>query len=156
MVRRQVENGRVVYIPEIEPTVAKPTAVPMTSEFWQLPQNEQELVDAVSWAAGGQTLLDTDAASTTVLELLVQRESGNLFLHMINYDAARVPSVGPVKVAVRVAGEKSFGQVTVMSPDRGSDVVIPHKVASGSGTGATLSFTVPKLETYNLVVIQPG
>jgi hypothetical protein len=125
----------------------------MTSKFWKLPQNMQELLDAVSWAAGGRILLQSDANSTIVLEILNQPASGTLLLHMINYNAARVPSVGQIEITLRLPDGREVEQVTVMSPDRGSHEVIPHKVNSVDEDGATVSFTVPDLETYNLVAI---
>ena len=153
LLRRQAGKGRVVYIPEIIPAIEKPSRVSMTSEFWKLPLNAQELVDAVKWAGGGSILLDTDAPSTTALEVLEQEKNSSLLLHMINYDAARTPSIGEIKVSLRVPGGREVGDVTVMSPDRESVQVVPHQQTTQNGGETRVTFTVPELQTYNLVAM---
>ena len=37
-------KGRVVYIPEIQPSIPKPLTVAMTSQYWKLPVNWKELL----------------------------------------------------------------------------------------------------------------
>jgi hypothetical protein len=153
VIRRQVGEGRVVYIPEIIPAIEKPSTVSMTSEFWKLPLNAQELVDSVKWAGGGSALLEADASQTIVLELLEQAEKGKWLLHMINYHAARNPSAGAVRVSLRVPDGWEVEDVTVMSPDRASGQGVTHQQITQSGGETRVTFTVPELQTYNLVVV---
>src|SRR6266568_2239882 len=51
-VRNTVGRGRVVYLPEVKTDAEKPPTTAMTSEYWKLPFNEEELTAAVKWAAG--------------------------------------------------------------------------------------------------------
>ena len=82
----------------------------MTSAFWKLPLNAEELVDSVHWAGGGSELLVSNASSTTVLEVLEQKESGALLLHMINYDSEVTPSLENVEISLRIPDGVEVGQ----------------------------------------------
>lgn len=155
LVRRQVGEGRVVYIPEIVPSVKKPAAVPMTSRFWQLPLNAQQLIESVRWAAGDRMILESKADNTVVMEVLEHQESGALLLHMINYDSARVSSANNLEIVLSVPPGTEIEEVRVLSPDAGDAKVIPHRLIQAEGSEARVSFTVPQLQTYNLVVVEP-
>lgn len=154
LVRRLIGKGRVVYIPEVVPAIDKPISAPMTSEYWKLPVNVDELIESVEWAGGGTQLLRTKANSTTVMELLRQQESGDLLLHMINYDAAKEPSVKSIEVSLRAPTGAEIEQVAVLSPDLEKREVLSHRVVETAEDGSRVSFTVPRLDTYNLVVVQ--
>ncbi len=155
LVRRVVGEGKVVYIPEIIPAIKKPTPAPMTSEYWKLPLNAQELIDSVAWAAGGTLSLEAQAGPTTVLEVLQQQESGTLLLHMINYDSLNTPLVENVGISLRVPTGLEIEQVMLLSPDLEASEVIPHRMLETESDETRVAFTVPRLETYNLVVLRP-
>jgi hypothetical protein len=155
LVRRRVGEGRVVYIPEIIPTIVKPTSAPMTSRYWKLPVNTNELVESVEWASGGTPLLRAKATPTTVMELHRQQESGALLLHMINYDSVNTPSIENLEISLRVPGGVEIEQVRVLSPDRKTDEVIAHRMSKTERGEIRIALTVPQLQTYNLVAILP-
>ena len=154
MVRRQVGAGRVIYIPEIVPAIKKPPTVSMTSNYWKLPLNAKELIDAVNWASSEAMLLEANASSTTVLEVLEHEESGSLLLHMINYDAARTPSRENVKISLRAPEGGEVEEVKLLSPDLEESQVLSHRMTQSQGDESRVVFTVPQLQTYNLVVIR--
>ncbi len=69
-VRRREGEGRVVYLPEVNPAVEKPATEPMTSRYWHLPVNWKELVESVRWAGGDVPLVEIEGPLTVTAELL--------------------------------------------------------------------------------------
>ena len=147
-VKRQVEKGRVVYLPEVKPSVEKPSAVPMTSEYWHLPVNWEELVDAVIWAGGEDPQLRVEAPLTITAELLQQENEGRLLLHLINYGAEKNPEVKDVKITLGLR-ERKAKKVFTLSPD-GEEIGSLEFQENDAGIG----FTVPSMQTYSLVVVE--
>ncbi len=148
-VRNQVGRGRIVYLPEIKPAIAKPLGARMTSEYWKLPLNAKEIVDSVRWAAGGNFALEVNAPATVAVEPM-QRQAGNeLLVHLVNYDVARVPSVSNIGVSLRLPQNGRVDTVTLLSPDRADTPSLAYKVQDGR-----VEFTVPRLATYDLAVVR--
>ena len=124
-IRHDVGSGRLAYVAEVKPAIGKPPAVPMTYEYWKLPENWEGLVDAVQWAAGGQMTLEVEAPLTVTAELLRQPETGKLLLHLINYHADRTPVVQNINVRLRKSeGSKDF---VVLSPDAAAQTLTARK-----------------------------
>jgi hypothetical protein len=147
--RNQVGPGRVVYVPSVRPAVARPRATPMTSRFWKLPVNWQELLSAVSWAAKDDLSLVVKAPITVTAELQEQKGAGKLLVHLINYDADRKPQAGKIEVSLRIPQDKKVEQVTILSPDEPK----PQSVTCALKNGRAI-FMVPGLKTYSLAVLQ--
>ena len=147
-VRRHVGEGRVVYLPEVRPAVEKPAAEPMTSRYWHLPVNWPELVESVRWAGGGDPLLKIEGPLTVTAELLGQKRENRLLLHLINYGMEENPVVRNLRIDLR-SGEGEVRKVYTLSPD-GGEIDGLEFVAEGD----RIRFTLPRLETYTLVVIQ--
>ena len=147
-VRREWMKGRVVYIPEVKPALARPSGESMTSKYWKLPVNWPELVDAVKWAAGGMLSLDVTAPLSVTAELLHQKQSGGFVLHLINYDAARNPTVKDVRVRLDAGKVGKVRQVALHSPDLEGIHNLPFSETEGQ-----VRFSVPVLETYGVVQI---
>ena len=147
-VRRELGKGRVVYLPEVKPTVEKPAGAPMTSQYWHLPVNWQELVDAVVWAGEGDPLLQVEAPLTVTAELLRQENEGRLLLHLVNYGAEKNPSVTNVKVRLALRG-KEARKVFTLTPDGGEIPSLEFQTDN-----SRISFTVPTLQIYTLVVVE--
>jgi hypothetical protein len=148
-VRSAVGRGRVVYLPEVKPAVEKPPTAPMTSVYWKLPVNEEELIAAVKWAAGQRLSLEVKAPPTVAAELMEQRQKGELLLHLLNYNFVRTPSVANIEVSLQLPQGKKVRNVSLLSPDEETAEGLPATVRDGRA-----SFVVPRLETYDLVVIQ--
>jgi hypothetical protein len=147
--RNQVGQGRVVYIPEIKPAVAKPPAARMSSQYWKLPVNWKEFVDEVRWAAGGSLSLELDAPLTVVSELVQQKERSRFLVHLLNYDAQRTPSLKPIAVSLKVADGAKIRSVRLLSPDDPNPPAPQFAIRDGR-----LRFTVSRLQTYTLAVVE--
>jgi hypothetical protein len=144
--RHAVGRGRVAYLAEVKPAIEKPPAVPMSSEYWKLPTNWEDLVAAVRWAAGGQPTIEVKAPLTVTAELLRQPDTGKLFLHLINYDAPQTPRVENIEVRLRLMKEPK--EVSLHSPDFEGVRTLAYAMREG-----VLTFTVPELQVYNVVAI---
>jgi hypothetical protein len=149
-VRNQVGPGRVIYVAEVKPAIVKPSGKPMTSEYWKLPVNRDELVDAVRWASSGRLTLEVHGAPLTVtVNLLRQRSSGALQVHCVNFDIGGNPEVENIKVSVRLPEGKSAPQVRVHSPDQSETQSITPVIRDG-----TLECELPRLQFYSLLEIR--
>jgi len=146
--RNQVGRARVAYIPEIKPTTEKPPAVRMTSEYWKLPVNWQELIDAVKWAAGDQLSVEMNAPPTVVAELTEEKKKNEVLVHLLNYNVAKAPSVRNIEVSLRLPETKRASKVVLLSPDGGNSQAVPVALKNGR-----LTFTVPRLRTYTLAAV---
>ena len=149
MIRNQFGAGRVAYIPEVKPAIAKPRAVWMTSKYWKLPINSQELIEAVRWAAGDQLSLEVKAPGTVVAQVTAQKRDKKLLVHFLNYDVARVPRVTDVVADLKIPDGKNVKGVSLLTPDGSGIPNLPHTVRNGRVT-----FNVPVLQTYSLVAVQ--
>ncbi len=148
-VRNQVGRGRVVYVAGVRPTVEKPPAAHMVSQYWRLPVNWKELVEAVNWAAAGRLSLEVNAPLSVVAEVTEQRAEGKLLVHLLNYDVARTPLLSNIEVSLGIPEGKKVGRLSLLSPDE-ENTLSPSFVI----TNRRVSFTVPRLRTYELAVIQ--
>lgn len=146
--KNQAGKGRVVYIPEVQPSFPKPPSVAMTSRYWKLPVNWKKLVESVQWASGNSLSLNIEAPLSVTIELSEKKDKSALILHLVNFDS-KSPSVKNIKVEVQVPEGKKVSHVTVLTPDSRTDDILRFKE---SGTQAF--FTVPNLSIYNMVVIK--
>ena len=147
-VRNQAGKGRVVYISDVKPSIPKPPGARMTSQYWKLPENWKELVDAVQWAAGGRLSLEVKAPLTVVAELMEPKLAGELLVHFVNYGRVKTPSVSNIEVSVRIPQGKKASKVTLMSPDGGEE-----RQVTFAAKDDRISFTVPRLQTYTLALV---
>jgi len=148
-VHNQIGSGRVVYIPEVKPTIEKPHGEPMTSEYWKLPANWRELNESLKWAAGGQLSLEVVAPATVAAELTEQKQTKTLMVHLVNYNVAKTPYVKGIEVSLRLAEHQKVRKAFLLSPDEEGSK--PLVVTEKNGR-ATIS--IPQLRTYALAVIQ--
>jgi hypothetical protein len=146
--QRQVGKGRVVYIPGVQPSIPKPPGAAMTSLYWKLPINFNELIESVQWASCNNLSLTIEAPLTVTMELVQKEDMSALILHLLNFDSKN-PSVENIKVEVQVPEGKKITQVTVMTPDGRDNAIIQFKE-----NGKRAAFTVPQLLIYNLVVMK--
>ena len=120
-------RGRVVYVAEVRPAIEKPPAAWMTSQYWKLPLNWEELLGAVEWAASGKLSLEVRAPSTqhVVVELL--KQEGKLLVHLLNYSAPGTPHVDGIEVDLQIPEGRQVSQVKVLTPDREGEETVTHK-----------------------------
>jgi hypothetical protein len=148
-VRNQIGKGRAVYIAAVKPSIEKPPAQRTTSEYWKLPVNWEELIEAVQWAAAGRLSLQVNAPLTVAAEVTEQREEGRTIIHLLNYDAVRTPQVSNIGVSLEIPRGKKVKGISLLSPDEEGTSSPSFTTRNGS-----LLFTVPRLKTYTLAVIQ--
>jgi hypothetical protein len=146
--KNQVGKGKVVYIAEVQPSIPKPSTVAMTSQYWKLPVNCNELIESVQWASGNNLSLNVEAPITVTSELIQKEDKSALILHLLNFDP-RSPSVKNITVDVQVPEGKKVVKVTVMTPDGRDDESIQCKEK-----GNRVAFTVPQLSVYDMVVMK--
>ena len=146
--KRETGNGRVVYIPEVIPSVPKPPAVAMTSRYWKLPVNWKELVESVRWASGNDLSVNIEAPLTVTMELTQKEDNSALILHLVNFDSKN-PSVKNINVDIQVPEGKKVTNVTILTPDGRSDESLKFKE-----NGKRISFTVSQLSVYDIAVLK--
>ena len=121
----------------------------MTSAYWKLPVNYEELIAGVKWAAGGRLSLEVKAPPTVAAELLEQKQKGELLVHLLNYDVERTSSVADIEVSVELPRGRKVKSASLLSPDEAEAQNLPVTLRDGRG-----EFVVPRLQTYDLAVIQ--
>jgi len=147
-VRNQVGSGRVVYLPAVIPSIEKPPAERMTSEYWKLPSNWKELIEAVEWAAG-RLSLQVNAPLGVAAQVTEQRQEGRIMVHLLNYNAPRTPLVSDIGVSLEIPRGKKATRISLLSPDEQGT-----SSPSFTAKNGRLAFTVPHLKTYTLAVVQ--
>ena len=146
-VRHAYGRGRSVYLSAVRPAIPKPAGAPMTSGYWKLPVNSQEILDEVRWAANGVSL-DIKGPSTLVAEALEQPATGRLLVHLLNYDVERHPSIDNVQVSLKLPPNKTARAVQLVSPDVATTASAVVTMSNG-----TAAFTVPRIRTYTIAVV---
>ena len=135
-------NSRVVYIPAVRAAMAKPPGAGMTSRYWKLPLNAQELVEAVKRAAGGQLSLDVQAPPTVAAELMQQKD--RVIVHLLNYAKQRNENI---KVDIALPRGRTVARASLVSPDHARQS-LNCEVRDGHAR-----FVVPSLRTYEVGVL---
>ncbi len=150
-VQRRIGQGRVSYIAAVKAAIEKPAGARMTSQYWKLPLNWEEMIEQVRWAAGGKFTLEVEAPETLALAAAQQEQAGQdrRLVHLVNYAAPQGKTVSNVKVEVELPEGKGVRQVTLLTPDGKGSMTVQSQVAGGRAR-----FTVPDLETYILAVVQ--
>jgi hypothetical protein len=146
--KRQIGKGRVVYIPEVQPSIPKPPTVFMISRYWRLPVNWRELIESVQWVSANSLSVNIEAPLTVTMEIVQKVDKSALILHLVNFDS-KDPSVKNIKVDVQVPEGKKVTKVTVITPDDRDDDILQFKES-----GKRTVFIVPQLSTYNMVVMK--
>lgn len=147
IIKSLVGNGRVVYIPSVEPSVPKPPAAGMTSHYWKLPVNWKELMESVLWASGNNLSLSVKAPLSVTMELTQKEDKSALILHLVNYGFKKT-DVQNIKVDLQVPEGKKIKQVTFMTPDGINDEILRF-----NQNGKQIVFNVPYLSVYDMIVM---
>lgn len=146
-----LHGPRAIYIPHVKPAIEKPPAEPMLSKYWRLPLNAPELIDAVKRAAG-RLLLEVKAPPAVVAELTElpqQAGSQECLLHLLNYDAERIPQIANIEASLEIPAGKTVRRVSVISPDEPGSRRLSHDVRDGR-----VHVKVPLLRTYSVVILE--
>jgi len=150
-VRNQLGHGRVVYLAAVKPAIQKPPAVPMSSQYWQLPLNWEEMIVAVRWAVGGKFSLEVETPTTlsVATELMQQPAKNRRLVHLLNYAAPLGSTVYNVRVEVDLPEGKRVREVALLTPDGGGLTSAPSQTRENR-----VRLTVPDLKTYTLAVLE--
>ena len=150
--KKQVGRGRVGYLPAMEfdgPMPAHTSNFEITNEFWKRPKNWQEFIDLVHWAQNGQNPLSVSGPEFVVANCTCQPRKRITFVHLVNYNAAQLPSVKSIGISAALPDRHTATRVTLATPDTKSAQQINFVNASSR----TL-ITVPELQTYALIAIE--
>ena len=149
-IQRAFGKGRAVYIPRIEPSTPPPppdTNYNFTNRYWTLAKNHPDMVAAVKWAARDEFSADVEAPLWVTMELAQQPGTNSLLLHLLNFKTTVPLANIPVKLSIP-AGMK-VKEAVVETPDGGG-----RQVLNVATTGQTVSFRVPALKIYDLVLLR--
>ncbi|MFC1558638.1 hypothetical protein ACFL40_04705 [candidate division KSB1 bacterium] len=150
IVKNIFEKGRVVYIPEIVPSVQAPSGGfngYIAGKYWKLPTNSEELYDAVKWASNDNLTLEINSPDCVTAELLKQEKTGRLILHLVNYNCNEIYQ--DIKAKIRMNKNREEYKITLYSPDIDKPVQLSSEYKNNM-----LSFTVPDIKIYNFIVIE--
>ncbi len=148
LTQKQTGLGKVVYIPAVRAAIPKTSAVAMTSRYWKLPVNTKELIESVKWASGNHLTLLMEAPQNVTMELMKKDDNSSMILHLINYDIKN-PAIKNIKVDVQIPEGKKVTKITVKTPDGRNEEQLLYRENSDR-----ITFTVPQLSIYNLVIIK--
>lgn len=148
-VKNIINDGRVVYLPEIIPSIVKPSGAGMTNQFWKLPKNNEAILESVKWAAKEKLSLIVKAPVYVTAELTQSIDKSKIMLHLINFNNKKNTIVTNIEVSIEIPEGKIPQQVNLLSPDIKEISSIKFEVLNGR-----IKYTVPQLDTYNLVVME--
>lgn len=93
--------------------------------------------------------LEVKGPATLVAEPLKQPDTGRVLVHLLNYDDERHPTIENVQVSLKLPADKSVRIVQLLSPDAPA----ANNATVTSSNGA-VSFTVPRIRTYTIAVLE--
>jgi hypothetical protein len=160
---RKEGKGRIVYVPEIirgdspgaraqpgnenpEPGATTQRGARMTPAQWVLPKNHGAINQAVVGGLPKGLSIVSETPFTTVMNLLTRPASRETLVHFVNFDRAN--PLRPFSVVVRKQFPGPIKSVIGLSPDRDQ----PQPLTFQEG-GERVSFTVPSLSSYAMIVI---
>jgi hypothetical protein len=156
-------KGRIVYIPQIqradlstekgtagagnaEPGADSQSTPKLSPSQWLLPKNHQEIYETITNNLPKGLSLTTETPLTTVAELLTRTETLETLVHFVNFDGKHPLSSFKATVRKQFAGEVK--SVTAFSPDADDPAPLKFETA-----GDVVSFTVPAMRIYSMIVI---
>jgi hypothetical protein len=146
--RNLAGKGKVVYIPEVQPSIPKPLTAAMTSQYWKLPVNSRELIESVIWASGSRLSISIEAPLSVTSELVQKTDKSAMILHILNFNY-RNSSVKNIRIDLQVPEGKKVSQITVLTPDGKDDENLGFK-----DEGTKVIFTVSLLSIYDMIVVK--
>jgi hypothetical protein len=149
-IRRTFGMGRVVYVPRIEPATRLPEPridSTIAPELWMLPNNHQDLTEAVKWASGDTLSASIDAPEWVTSELAEQKSSNTWLLHLLNFRPEQ--PIENIPVHIRIPEGLRLQKATIGVPGQSGDQAVRYSQAAGIAT-----LTVPRLDVYALVTMR--
>ncbi|MBD3287821.1 hypothetical protein GF337_03380 [candidate division KSB1 bacterium] len=147
-IRESVSKGRAVYIPIVQPAKPLPRdRDSFTSKHWYLPVNWRQLADAVRWAGNEDFSVVVEGPTSLLMNLVEQKKTGNLILHLLNFNANKPEKDIPVQITKNQ--NKRISRISYKSPDEKEEQKIMF-----TDEEEKLTFTVPGVSVYGIVVIE--
>jgi hypothetical protein len=149
--RKALGRGRSVYISELEFDGSSPPDQPyftLGTEFWKRPKNWQDLVDAISWAAGEKMPVSVIAPDFVAMNLLEQIAKRRRIIHLVNYGTEANRSIAGISIRCATPEGKTATAVRFYAPDESESKPIDFRL---EGTEAV--FKAPELQTYGVVTV---
>jgi hypothetical protein len=150
--RKQYGQGRAVYVPQVVYDGPLPEPEPyftISNRFWKRPKNGEEIVEAIRWAANDDIPMQISGPEFLVTNLVEQPEKQRRLIHLINYNAPKVPEIPSVDVSCKAPNGKVVNGVMMYEVDSES----PTSINFSAGSSA-IAFTIPRVKTYAIVAIQ--
>jgi len=142
--RLELGRGRLYYLPAFESHEQVPeTDDRVYPDYWYLPLNWEEFLEGLSWCRGGEFSVVVETKPWVAAAQY--RKGTSRQVHLVNYWPGHAVSLIPV-----IFNEKKFrpGKAVLYSPEQVplELEVLPY--------GQGRSVTVPRLETYGVLVVE--
>ena len=150
-VRKQTGKGCTVYFPGIEFDGPLPEPEPyftISNKYWKRPKNWEELITEIRWAAHEEMPAEISGPEFLAANLVWQPEKRRKMIHLVNYNAEAEPSISSIDVKCRLAEGTAVQAVKLYAIHQESPADISFKTGP-----AAISFTVPEIKTYALIVV---
>ncbi|MEO6981761.1 MAG: beta-galactosidase [Edaphobacter sp.] len=147
--RVEVGQGRAVYIPRIEPALAPPlpqVAFAFPNHYWRLPNNHDDLIASIHWAARFRLSAEVDAPPWVTLEL-ARQENGPLLLHLVNFKPKE--TIRNIKALVRPPARFRVKEAVLVNPEDHTEIKLDLVAAQGG-----VSMVIPSMSVYALVILR--
>ena len=149
--RKQYGKGRVIYFPTVPfdgPLPEMENFFNISSRrFWKAPRNWKEIAEGIRWAADNVPL-EVSGPDYLIANLTAHPAKRRTVIHLVNYNHRNVSEIESVAVKCRLPEGARFQDARVVSPDFEGSQPVPAKAEGG-----VVSFTLPKLKVYSVVVL---
>jgi len=145
-------KGMVCYFPKLEADgpmqEASGLGTPaISAKSWKMPDNWQELADAIRDVTPDGFSVVVDAPLTTLAEAWHKDAEKQTIIHLINFDSNNCAQNIKVKLQNQFKG--TIKKVTMLSPEIDGQVDLPFEKQDES-----ILFTVPEVQLYRMIVVQ--
>lgn len=140
-----------MYIPEARFAGPMPQAEPyfsISNRFWRRPENWQDISESIRWAARDSLPLELNGPPFLVANLVTQPWRKRLILHLVNYNAAKMPSLGPLTASIHLPEGAKLKEARLLSPDNANPEVLEFVTKDSA-----ISINIRAMKTYSLVVL---
>ena len=149
--RKEVENGRVFYLPALQfdgPLPEFGAYFKVDNRFWKSPANARQFLDGISWARNGQPCISVEGPRRLVANAAQQEARRLTTVHLVNYDTHRGPAEG-ITVTCRRPKDAEIASAILVSPDfsekRNLDI---------STRADSITFRVSEVVTYAIAALE--
>ena len=144
---RQLDKGKVVFIPKIEPTIPiRAGKRPFPSSQWVLPKNHETIYHAVIDNLAQGVSIITEAPLTTVMELLNRKKTKETIIHFVNFDFDK--KLVPFRVQLKKQYKNKVKSIVFNLHEFDQ----PQKIKYFEKNGEMI-FDVPSMRLYSMIIV---